>query len=308
MKISIIVPIYNIDCYLKKNLESIISQEYPNLEIILVDDGSTDNSYNICLEYQERDKRINIIRQKNQGLSNARNKGLEVATGDFVWFVDGDDYIENNIIEKILPYLDKNDLIVFNYNEIKGKTKTKVDSFYDYDNLDTKYLLSHCNAWNKIIRRTILKNAKFPANRIYEDLFLMPTLILKTKKIKFLDETLYNYVYRKNSIKNTANKTEDKIYALNNLYSKLNSNYSLEVEYLYIYNLLITSLIEEVKNKCKHDFKYLNKVIKEKYPKYYNNQYWSSLGILKRIYLKLIYHNLLFFPRILTYLKIKVFK
>lgn len=306
MKISLIVPVYNVSNYLRKCLESIINQTYKNIEIIIINDGSIDNSYDICLEYKEKDKRIKLINQENMGLSEARNTGLKYATGDYIWFIDSDDYIELNSIELLITYLKKYDIVVFNYSNVKDNSITKIKSFYDYNQIEVKYLLSHCNAWNKIFKKDILENELFPKGHIYEDLYLIPTLILKTKKIKFLDEYLYNYVYRNNSIKNTKNNSNDRIYALNNLYIKLNKLYPNEIEYLYIYNLLMTSLIEEVNNKCKHDLKSLNKIVKEKYPKYYKNIYWNKLGILKKNYLILIYYNILFIPRMITYLKIKV--
>ena len=305
MKVSIIVPVYNVESYLKRCLESIINQTYKNIEIILIDDGSTDNSSSICDNYQEIDKRIKVIHQKNMGLSSARNKGLEIATGDYIWFIDSDDYIELNSLEVIIPYLKKYDIVVFNYNEIINKKITKIKSFYNYNDIETKYLLSHCNAWNKIYKRELFNNNLFPEKHIYEDLYLIPTLILKTNKIVFLDKYLYNYVQRNNSLKNSANNTLDRIYALNNLYIKLNNKYKEEVEYLFIYNLLITSLIEEVTNNCKYNIKELNKYVSSKSPKYYKNKYWQELGLIKKIYLYLIYYNITSLARVITYFKIR---
>ena len=139
-----------------------------------------------------------------------------------------------------------------------------------------------------------MNNNLFPKGHIYEDVYVIPTLILKTKKIVFINEYLYNYVYRKNSIKNTENKIEDRIYAMNNVYHKLNNLYKDEVEYLYIQNLLITSLDEELRNHCKHNIKGINKIVKENYPKYYKNKYIREKNVFKKIYILLIYYNFTF--------------
>ena len=155
-KISIIVPIYNTEKFLDKCLNSLVNQTYKNIEIILIDDGSTDNSLNICLDYQKKDNRIKVIHQENKGLSGARNRGFEESTGDYIWYIDSDDYIENDSLKVIKPYLDKYDIIVFNFNEIRDNRVIKIKDTKEYDNVNQKYMLSYAMAWNKIFNRKIL--------------------------------------------------------------------------------------------------------------------------------------------------------
>lgn len=104
MKFSMIVPVYNVEAYLNRCVDSLINQTYTDIEIILVDDGSTDNCPKICDDYAKKDARVKVMHQKNRGLSDARNKGVKVASSDYVWFVDSDDYIELNACERFAPY------------------------------------------------------------------------------------------------------------------------------------------------------------------------------------------------------------
>lgn len=301
MLLSIIIPVYNTEKYLDRCLNSIIKNIKNKTEIILIDDGSTDSSSIICDKYKNKYNFIKVIHQENKGLSVSRNKGIEISKGKYLWFIDGDDYIEDNSLDIIYNYLNKYDIIIFNYNTINNNI-TKTKSFYNYFNIETKYLLSHCPVWNKVFKKELFNNNLFPINHLYEDLYIVPTLILKTKNIIFLDNYLYNYQIRNNSIIKTFNNNEDRIYALDNLYDKLNNKYKEEIEYLFIYNLLITSLKEEVINNYKHDIKYINKYVKNKYNKYYKNKYLKSYI---KIYLFLLYFNLIFIVRIITYIEVK---
>ena len=121
MKISVIIPVYNVEKYLKRCLDSVINQTYKNLEIILIDDGSTDKSGNICDEYAAKDKRIIVIHKENGGLSDARNKGLDICTGDYISFIDSDDWIENGFYEYVVNNVKDNDLLIFDYYITNGK-------------------------------------------------------------------------------------------------------------------------------------------------------------------------------------------
>ena len=135
--ISIIVPIYNSENYIKKCLDSILAQTYSNLEVILIDDGSTDNSYNICKDYQKKDNRIVLLQQKNAGVSRARNHGLEVAKGEYIGFVDSDDYIEPEMYEILLNSI------------IESNSKIAICNYY-YENEDSKL---YCGDSIKILKK-----------------------------------------------------------------------------------------------------------------------------------------------------------
>ena len=149
-KVSIVVPIYNVEKYLKQCIESIINQTLQDIEIILVDDGSPDNCPQICDEYAKKDSRIKVVHKKNGGLSSARNAGIEVATGDFIGFVDSDDYIELDMYEKMYNIAKENhvDFVVSDYYKVsdKGKIITTIDmneGIYDK---------------NRIIKEIFIKN------------------------------------------------------------------------------------------------------------------------------------------------------
>lgn len=300
MLLSIVIPVYNIDSYLNKCLDSIVYQVKCNTEIILIDDGSCDKSSFICDYYSNKYDFIKVIHQLNSGLSFARNKGIELANGKYIWFIDGDDFIEPNSLEIIYKYLNYDyDILVFNYNIISNNISS-INSFYNYNNINTKYLLSHCMVWNKVFKKELFNNNLFPNNLVYEDLYLIPTLILKTNNIVFLNNYLYNYVKRSNSIKNSYNRMNDRVLGVNNIYNKLNNKYYLETEYLYIYNLLLTSLIEEVNNKYKYNIKYLNKLVKDKYKYYYRNSYFN---LHTKVYLFLLYYGFYKTIRFITKIK-----
>lgn len=135
MKVSFVVPIYNVEKYLEKCIESILAQTYENIELILVDDGSSDNSGAICDRYQ-KDKRVKVIHQKNSGVSLARNNGLANCTGDWVCFVDGDDWIANNIVETFLPYLtDQFDIGYIKHKEVKDVSRINEESGRNKENI-----------------------------------------------------------------------------------------------------------------------------------------------------------------------------
>ena len=179
--ISIIVPIYNIDNYVSKCIESILSQTHSNIEVILIDDGSTDKSSNICDYYSKKDARIVAIHKKNGGLSSARNTGLDIAKGKYIGFVDGDDYIEPNMYEELLNNIHEHqsDIAICNYNDIKNNKKytnyfdnelekTPIEGKNKFDILYKNYNFVICS-WNKLYKKEIFNNLRFPENKIFEE-------------------------------------------------------------------------------------------------------------------------------------------
>lgn len=219
-KISIIVPIYNAQKYLKKCINSLINQSYKNLEIILIDDESTDNSPKICDEYSKKDKRIKVIHKLNGGVSSSRNEGLKNTTGDYILFVDADDYIEPNCIEECLNIIEKYhpDIIKFGFtkelnlykkkNTFTVKTNTLIEE-KNYNNLIYKYILTtpdFCNIWNSIIKKEICIQNQFDTNlTLGEDYLYFIKCLTKSKRIYFLDKHLYHYVINNNSITHKFN-------------------------------------------------------------------------------------------------------
>lgn len=204
-KVSIIVPVYNAAPYLRICLDSIKNQTYGNIEVLVIDDGSNDGSSKICDAYKS-DERFKIFHQENRGQSVARNFGLEHATGDYILFVDADDYIKEFLVEKILSVIDECsdvDIVIFDHEEITDKgIKPFVQEFNkqnirfpdnDFNALIHLVLLDCISnlVWNKLYKRSVWENIRFPCGYYYEDLFILPQVFLKAKKIKYVPESLY---------------------------------------------------------------------------------------------------------------------
>lgn len=216
-KVSIIVPVYNAEKYLRECVNSLINQTYKNIEIILVNDGSSDNSLKICKEYEEHTN-LRVITQENQGVSAARNKGLETSTGEYVMFVDSDDYIESNMVEEMIKKVIKSDMVICEYNEKYQNNIIPIKIRSDLNKIDAKeaILLTFDNAggylWNKIFKKeTIIKNNfKFDSNiHMLEDQLFVIKYMSKISKITIIHKCLYNYRIRKTS---AARNTNDKKY------------------------------------------------------------------------------------------------
>ncbi len=211
--ISIIVPIYNVEKYLAKCIDSIISQTYNNLEIILVDDGSTDTSPKICDDYQKKDNRIKVIHKKNGGVSSARNLGLINSTGEYIGFIDPDDYIEPNMYECLLNTLksENTQISMCGYNEIKNN---KIDKtiIYSQKTISSEKLLKDifdttCMGvvWNKLFKRSLFINKEtknyFYENLHYcEDLTMLLNILNPEDHIAMVNKSLYNYIITDSSI------------------------------------------------------------------------------------------------------------
>lgn len=212
--ITIIVPVYNVEKYLSKCLDSIICQTYKNLQIILIDDGSTDNSALICDEYAIKDDRIEVIHKKNGGLSSARNAGLDIARGDYISFVDSDDYIANDMIETAYNAViaEKADLCIFGIKWIyeDGKTYDKVSYSPIIDEMLNKNQAFHklcldgyfyyVTAVNKLYKKSIFNNFRFPVGKLHEDEFTVHYIFNACEKIVSIKNELYFYIQRENSI------------------------------------------------------------------------------------------------------------
>lgn len=214
IKISIIIPIYNVEDYIEKCFESIIKQKNMyDAEIICIDDGSTDNSGLICDQYAEKDKRFKVIHQKNSGVSSARNVGLEMAKGEYIAWIDPDDYMNENWYTKIEPFIGKKvDVIFFDYiaivndNEIKVKYEDKSkymkrDEFLKELALNTK-IQSHL--WSKVIKKTLFSDIKFPVDlRALEDYAIIHYIMERAKSIYYISDCLYYYLIRKDGLVHT---------------------------------------------------------------------------------------------------------
>lgn len=220
LEISIIIPIYNVEKYIKDCFESIVKQKNMfNVEIICIDDGSTDNSGKICDYYAKIDKRFKVFHQKNLGVAAARNVGLKIASGKYIAWVDPDDYLSKDWYQKINACIKKNiDVIFFDYLLINGKNVKKIrynnySGFIDKDTFLKELVLDRkiqSQFWSKVIKRKLFNNLKIPSDlKIFEDYAVMHYLIEKARSIYYLSDILYYYIVRKNSLINKTIKIED---------------------------------------------------------------------------------------------------
>lgn len=209
--ISIVIPIYNVALYLERCLESVCSQTYQNLEIILVDDGSTDNSRHICDEYAARDNRINVIHKENGGLSEARNVGIDIFKGEYITFIDSDDFVHNGYIQRLYDLLigGEADISVIGQqkfsssNEIKEHEKDSNIKYFTgisaiADMWYQKNILT--SAWGKLYNKSLFHEIRYPVGKLYEDLATTYRLFYLAKKIVYSSEILYYYYQRSSSI------------------------------------------------------------------------------------------------------------
>lgn len=223
-KVSVIVPVYNVAPYLSQCLESLVNQTYRNLEIIVVNDGSTDNSPEICEQWKERDERILLIHKPNGGLSDARNKGLESATGEYIGFVDSDDYVDLSFYEKMVKAAVENDADVVQCNYYKAFSDGSVKEFGDFNNKRTftgKECLEladalvnghnnlttgllHAAVWVSLFRRSSIKD-KFISERVVgsEDIPFKANIFLHCNKVTFIPDHLCYYRYTDCSLTRT---------------------------------------------------------------------------------------------------------
>ena len=209
-KISVIVPVYNVELFLSDCIESILNQTYKHLEIIIIDDGSTDSSSKICDNYALTDNRIRVIHQKNGGLSEARNVGLEYATGDVISFVDSDDLLHVDFYQKLLPILIENnlDIIECGYKKFTENSdieikfsNTKIEIFNTLASLELlmkEYFKQ--TVWNKIYRKEVLQNITFPVRKLHEDEYWTYKVFGNSKKIGKVSYVLHFYRQQSDSI------------------------------------------------------------------------------------------------------------
>ncbi len=247
--ISIIIPIYNVEKYLSRCLDSVIRQTYKNIEIILVNDGSTDDSGVICEKYQKKDSRIHYIKQENGGLSAARNTGMKNAHGEYFIFIDSDDYVNVHFVEELYSAsMNTNaDMAVCNYKIVYEQ---KVDIFKQetsllevveenkFDNLYNKRSTVTTVAWNKLYKKELFDKIKYPDGKLHEDEYVIPYLLEKVKRITYTNCKYYYYYQRPNSITGSYGmKRLDILKALKDRvkFFKEKQNKRLEARALYNY-------------------------------------------------------------------------
>ena len=210
--ISVIIPVYKVEKYLNKCIESVVKQTYKNIEIIIIDDGSPDMCPEMCDEWARKDARIKVIHQQNKGLSSARNIGIKKAIGDYILFVDSDDYIDNYACEKLIKYAEGVDLVVaeatiYEPGKVIHRCHTNLEENYIYSGTECAIKAIQAGEWfaaacyNMYKRQFILDNQLFFVTGIlHEDIEYLPRLFLAAKTVKYMRYEFYQYVTRQESI------------------------------------------------------------------------------------------------------------
>lgn len=284
--ISIIVPVYNAEEYIERCINSLVNQTYQNIEIILINDGSTDRSKDICDSYAKKDKRIKVINQKNCGVSTARNKGMDVAKGEYLCFVDSDDYVSNEFIEKMYKSLSTNraDLSICSISNVSDKgIKPQSSSLYE-DNIITKETYyKNINTyggflWNKIFKKELIGNLRLEKDIYYcEDELFVISYVEKCKEIACVNNPLYFYCTHVGSLSSWEDGWDEKkvtIIKAKQKALKIFEKYPFTIYkdyYLkYLYNLIdiyyrysknvvkknqLVTMYEKVQNSSEYSFK-----------------------------------------------------
>ncbi len=216
--ISVIVPVYNVEKYLDKCLTSILEQTYKDFECIIIDDGSVDDSNIIISEYAKKSSKFKVIHQKNKGVSAARNAGIDIAKGDYITFVDSDDYIANDYLEKFAQKIasTNSDIIICGIVEVYSDSIRECVFEAENTNEIKKNILLNIwpsYPWNKCFKKELFENCRFPIGVIFEDLLTIPELCLKANKIVCIPDTLY-YYNRQNINSITAFISTEKVYMI----------------------------------------------------------------------------------------------
>lgn len=310
-KISVIVPIYNVETYLEDCIISLVNQTYENIEIILVDDGSTDNSFEVCQKYVSNSK-VKLIHQENKGVSAARNKGMKKASGDYLAFVDPDDYVANNYLDTLYKLIKETSaqISIVASDSVKENINYVAQEEYLEINLEKKVELSKQETldvmlsrngfgiapWGKLFKSNLFSKIKWPEGKIFEDLITIPYIVDKCNKIVFLsgeDNALYHWRSRSNSTtrdKNVNNKIDALLTAQEQLkrdmlrrYPQLES--AMQARYIEdVINILVNKLIYD--DEFIMHWKYIYNFDKDMWKKIVFNNRISILKKIRAILLK----------------------
>ena len=299
-KVSVIVPVYNTENYIEKCLNSLVNQTLEDIEIIVINDGSTDDSENLIDKFIGKyPNKIKYYKKENGGLSDARNYGLNYVTGEYIGFIDSDDYIELSMYEKMynLAQNEQADIVECDFTW-EYPDKIKIDTGIEYKDKEDLFTNSRVMACNKIFKKDIIDDIKFPKGLRYEDVEFFYKLLPNVNKIAVLKEPLYYYIQRESSISNLQNERTAEIFTiLNNIlefYKEKNiyDKFKIELEYMYIRFLLGSSFLRMVKIKDKKVRKdLLQKTIDllyEKFPNWRNNKILKTAKSKKNLYYRTV--------------------
>ena len=305
-KVSIIVPVYGVEKYIYKCLDSLVKQSLKEIEVIVVNDGTKDNSQKIIDKYVKKypDKIKSFIKE-NGGQGSARNYGLEKASGEYIGYVDSDDFVEKDMYKKLYNKAKENnyDIVVCgNYNVSEDYQNKNIDAFINNYNTDLENIFfGKMAVWNKIYKRDILIKNKleFKEKVWYEDLAFTLKAIMNSNTFAFIDEPLYDYLIREGSTMNNSNvqRNLEILDAFNDILSYIQHNkkeeYFSKIEFLAIDHIYISAIVRVLKAEADDKVKRetINKLIdymNKKFPNYKNNKYINTLSKNRKIIYKLI--------------------
>lgn len=285
--ISIVVPVFKVEKYLEKNIKSILNQTFNDFELLLVNDGSPDNCGDICDKYAKIDDRIKVIHKENGGLSDARNAGIDIAIGEYLGFIDSDDYIEATMYETLYNNLMKYnaDISVCGYYSCYKNTRIRNSTDNEISIMNTEEAIGNINkifsgVTNKLFKRKIFNKLRFPIGKVNEDVFILMDILTSAKKIIFSPEPKYYYIQRANSILNrkfTPSKW-DAVEAWSKNLEFVQLNYPtqkevIEYKYLSAYISLLDSLITLKNYNNIKDYQKVRQFIKNNFMKFIMNDY-----------------------------------
>ena len=304
-KVSVIVPVYNVEKYIKKCLDSLVNQTLEDIEIIVVNDGSPDNSQKIIDRYVKKyPKKVKSYIKENGGLGSARNYGLTKATGEYIAFVDSDDYVDLEMYEKLYNIAKQKDIdiVTTTKNYRVENDLCIIDKFYRVNSDDNlkNFIINEAGSCNKIVKKTIIdkNNFMFFENHFYEDIAVTPALALYTKKVEIVDESFYYYVNRSGSIMNQVKynkRLEDIFDSLNNLKSifinqKQFKKYHDEIEYIYISHLLHDATLRFLPfEEGKENLNRIISLMDNEFPQWKKNKYLKTRNLKYKVVCYLSY-------------------
>lgn len=306
IKVSVIVPVYNVEKFIDKCLNSLVKQSLKEIEIIVVNDGSPDNSQKIIDKYVKKyPEKVQSFIKENGGQGSARNYGLKKATGEYIGYVDSDDFVEKDMYKKLYNKAKENnyDIVVCgNYNVSEDYQNKNIDAFINNYNTDLENIFfGKMAVWNKIYKRDILIKNKleFKEKVWYEDLAFTLKAIMNSNTFAFIDEPLYDYLIREGSTMNNSNvkRNLEILEAFNDILSYIQHNkkeeYFSKIEFLAIDHIYISAIVRVLKAEADDKVKRetINKLIdymNKKFPNYKNNKYINTLSKNRKIIYKLI--------------------
>lgn len=312
--LSIVLPTYNAEKYIEKCLETIVNQTYQNIELIIIDDGSTDSSFSTCKKYSEKYSFIKLIRTKNQGAANARNEGMKYITGDYISFVDSDDWLDLNMYQEMMDIIlnTDSDIVICGRFDVNDDVVTNGFCYGEKMIITGKELLndmliynsSDFALWDKIYKKELWEGVSFPVGHISEDLPVLYNIVLRAKSVSLLNNRLYYHVYRSGSVTSGSfnYRTFDFEYYAKYIFDDVKKNYPELIQNATIFrmkSLLYTASFSGKISKAEY-IKYKKKIYTylpelRSYKKYMNKKQMCIYLVyalrLSRLYYHLVYRH-----------------